>query len=105
MFLDRASWELSAAVRFRLLSSPDGGAPLYVGGGPALIDWGPLVSSSDLLLVGFEAPLRTNRPYLEVQVLDPFARLATAGGDFGVQVHIGVNHVVRRRGVSEEIGP
>src|SRR5882672_10164590 len=40
-FLDGAKWEVSIALRYRPLSSPDGMSPWYIGGGWAAINWGP----------------------------------------------------------------
>jgi hypothetical protein len=95
VIFDRASWEASANLRFRPIPSSSDAAPVYLGGGGAVIDWGPVTRFYDVLLAGLEIPIGPFRPYAEIQFLDPLDRLITGGGDFGVQLYFGVNRVIR----------
>src|SRR5882672_9499939 len=93
-FLDGAKWEVSIALRYRPLSSPDGMSPWYIGGGWAAINWGPTHTNYDVLLSGVEVPLGRFRPYVEVQAIGLMNRLVS-DGDFGIQIHSGLGWAIR----------
>lgn len=50
----------------------------------------------DVLFWGLKAGVGEYPPFVEMQFLDGIHRLTTAGrGDFGVQLYVGVNRVLR----------
>lgn len=94
--LDRAQWQVSALVRID--PTPyRATVPFYFGGGVSYINWdGPGATFYDVLFWGLKAHVGRYEPFLEMQFFDGIHRLTTRiRGNFGVQLYVGVNRVLR----------
>lgn len=93
--LDRAQWQLSALARVDLTPSR-ATIPFYFGGGVSYLNWdGPTTRLYDVLFWGLKAAVKRYQPFVEMQFLDGINRLTSGGGDFGVQLYVGVSRALR----------
>jgi len=93
--LDRAQWQVSALARIDLTPSR-AKIPFYFGAGVSHLNWdGPTTRFYDVLFWGLKAGVGRYQPFVEMQFLDGIHRLTTTtGGDFGVQLCLGINRAV-----------